>query len=71
MKSKWLFFNFLTLYFADIHAGTSGAELGAPLLDPIGDLPAVDRQGEVHVANGPRVGLSARLEGHPWTVVDL
>jgi hypothetical protein len=39
----WPFFNFLTLCFADIRAGTSVAELGAPLLDPIGDLPAVDR----------------------------
>jgi hypothetical protein len=44
MKSKWLFFDFLTLCFPDIHAGTTGAELGAALFDPIGDLLAVDRQ---------------------------
>jgi hypothetical protein len=35
-----------------------------------GYLPSADRQGEVHVANGPRVGLPTRLEGHSGTVVD-
>jgi hypothetical protein len=52
---------------AQVREGSSGAELGAPLLDPSGDLPAGDRQSEVHVANGARVGLPTHLEGHPET----